>query len=194
MWENKIWCVSKAVFLSKNRIWCNNTLPLFGLNMSFLCLKIHQYYSSIMQQIHYRLCTTNPWENSLNILANRQLFMKRNQLCMSCIYNSCLEDILNFLQQMAQRHQTWLKREFDCVTFSPACVGVIYLTWSCNVISIIFNVMENDGQWFSLFVFTNKVLMHCIMYLEPGLLSYNQSPFHPSALWWALLYVQTDQS
>ena len=78
MWENKIWCVSKAVFLSKNRIWCNNTLPLFGLNMSFLCLKIHQYYSSIMQQIHYRLCTTKPWENSLNILANIQLNMERN--------------------------------------------------------------------------------------------------------------------
>ena len=132
MWENKIWCVSKAVFLSKNRIWCNNTLPLFGLNMSFLCLKIHQYYSSIMQQIHYRLCTTKPWENSLNILANIQLNMERN----------LVKPVLNRLAYTIHVSKTWrhaqffatdgqntsLKREFDCATFSPACVGDIYLT------------------------------------------------------------------
>ena len=114
------WCVSKAVFLSKNRIWCNNTLPLFGLNMSFLCLKIHQHYSSIMQQIHYRLCTTNPWENSSNISANRQLYMER----ISCMSYPCLEDILNFWQQMAHsltcaaQKRIWLRNIFTSMCWS----------------------------------------------------------------------------
>ena len=62
----------KRYFCAKNRIWCNNTLPLFGLNMRFFVVKIHQHYSGIEQQIHYRLCS-RPWENSSHILGNGNL-------------------------------------------------------------------------------------------------------------------------
>ena len=62
----------KRYFCAKNRIWCNNTLPLFGLNMRFFVVKIHQHYSGIEQQIHYRLCS-RPWENSSHIFGNGNL-------------------------------------------------------------------------------------------------------------------------